>query len=162
MLAIPAGLLSNGLSPVNIFGLFWMALAAALAVVLYMRSQRPSWITVGAGARIGLVTGLLGGWTAAGATGASLFAMRFFFHQGKTIDDTWLSMVNQIMAQESAAAGADAQTVLLLRTWMLRPEGRASFMLAGMVFLVAMLIVFAVAGGAIGSRLLAGSRRPEA
>jgi len=105
---------------------------------------------------------LLGGWTAAGATGASLFAMRFFFHQGKTIDDTWLSMVNQIMAQESAAAGADAQTVLLLRTWMLRPEGRASFMLAGMVFLVAMLIVFAVAGGAIGSRLLAGSRRPEA
>jgi len=161
MLAIPAGLLSNGLSPVNIFGLFWMALAAALAVVLYMRSQRPSWITVGAGARIGLVTGLLGGWTAAGATGASLFAMRFFFHQGKTIDDTWLSMVNQIMAQESAAAGADAQTVLLLRTWMLRPEGRASFMLVGMVFLVAMLIVFAVAGGAIGSRLLAGSRRPE-
>ena len=161
MLAIPAGLLSNGLSPLNIFGLFWMAAAAAWAVVLYVRSQRPAWITVGAGARIGLVTGLLGGWTAAGATGASLFAMRFFFHQGKTIDDFWLNMVNQVMIQESAAAGADAQTVLLFRTWMLSPEGRAAWMLAAMVLLVAALILFAVAGGAIGSRLLAGSRRPE-
>jgi len=161
MLAIPAGLLSNGLSPSNIFGLFCMAAAAAWAVVLYMRSQRPAWITVGAGARIGLVTGLLGGWTAAGATAASLFAMRFFFHQGKTIDDTWLTMVNQIMAQESAAAGVDAQSIQVVRTWMLSPEGRAGSMLGGMVFLVAALILFAVAGGAICSRLLAGSRRPE-
>ena len=38
------------------------------AVVLYMRSQRPAWITIGAGARIGLVTGLSPhGWPSASA-----------------------------------------------------------------------------------------------
>src|ERR1700760_583532 len=45
ILAVPAGLLSSGLSPVGFFGLFWMAGAAAWAVVLYMRGQHPAWIT---------------------------------------------------------------------------------------------------------------------
>src|ERR1700759_383658 len=49
IVALPAGLLSSGLSPVGFFGLFWMTAAAAWAVVLYVRSQRPAWITTGAG-----------------------------------------------------------------------------------------------------------------
>ena len=61
LLAIPAGLLSCGISPVSILGLFWMSAAAAWAVTIYVRGQRPAWITMGAGARIGLVTGLLAG-----------------------------------------------------------------------------------------------------
>ena len=69
MLAVPAGLLCSMLSPVSIFGLLLMAAAAAWAVVLYVRSQRPAWITIGAGARIGLVTGVLGGWTGCRITG---------------------------------------------------------------------------------------------
>src|SRR5580704_14181749 len=64
MLAVPAGLLSSGVSPTSTLGLFWMSAAAAWAVALYLRGQRPAWITAGAGARIGLVIGLLGGWMA--------------------------------------------------------------------------------------------------
>ena len=86
MLAVPAGLLSSGLSPLGYLGLFWMAAAAAWAVVLYVRSQRPAWITIGAGARIGLVTGLLGGWLAFSASGGALFVERFVFHQSSQID----------------------------------------------------------------------------
>src|SRR5271166_6420542 len=53
MLAVPAGILSSEASPFGLLGMFWMASAAALAVVLYLRRQRPGWITMGAGARIG-------------------------------------------------------------------------------------------------------------
>src|SRR5579864_1994948 len=58
LVAVPAGLLSSGLSPVGTLGLFWMSAAAAWAVMIYVRGQRPAWITMGAGARIGFVTGL--------------------------------------------------------------------------------------------------------
>src|SRR5450755_793290 len=49
LLAVPAGLLSCGISPVGMLGLFWMSAAAAWAVTLYVRGQRPAWITTGAG-----------------------------------------------------------------------------------------------------------------
>ena len=161
MLAVPAGLLCSLFSPVNIFGLLWMSVAASWAVVLYMRSQRPAWITIGAGARIGLVTGVLGGWTAAATTGITLFAMRFWFHQGSFYDDLWQNLVNQQMSQQWASMGVDAQTIALMKAWLLPPEGRAGWLLAALVLLTMALLLFAVAGGALGARLLARSRRPE-
>jgi hypothetical protein len=139
-----------------------MAVAAAWAVVLYMRRQSPAWITVGAGARIGLVTGVLGGWTAAATTGITLFAMRFFFHQSKFFDDFWQNLVSQQITQQWTSAGVDAATIALAKTWLLSPEGRAGSMLGAILFLVAALLLFAVAGGALGARLLARTRRPEA
>ena len=161
MLAVPAGLLCSMLSPVGIFGLIWMAVAAAWAVVLYVRGQRPAWITVGAGARIGLVTGVLGAWTAAATTGITLFTMRFFFHQSKVFDDFWQNLVSQQMAQQWASTGVDAPTILFAKTWLLSPEGRAGSMLGAILFLVAALLLFAVAGGALGARIMARARRPE-
>src|SRR5580698_92256 len=107
MLAIPAGLLCSAFSPVGILGLLWMAAAAAWAVLLYVRSQQAPWITLGAGARIGLVTGILGGWTAAATTGLTLVVMRFLLHQDKDIDGFWLSLNDQL--QKQLSAGADAQ-----------------------------------------------------
>jgi hypothetical protein len=161
MLAVPAGLLCNMLSPISIFGLPLMAATGAWAVMLYVRSQRPAWITIGAGARIGLVTGLLGGWTAAASTGAILFAMRFWFHQGGFYDGIWQNLVNQQMSQQWTSMGVDAQTVAQMKTWLLPPEGRAGWLLAAITLLAMALLLFAVAGGALGARLLARSRRPE-
>jgi hypothetical protein len=160
-LAVPAGLLCSLLSPISIFGLLLMAMAAAWAVVLYVRSQRPAWVTVGAGARIGLVTGLMGSWMAAATSGASLFAMRFFLHQAAFFDSFWDEFVNQQMVQQWISMGVDAPTIALTRAWLLTPEGRAGSMLSAVLFLVVGLLFFAVGGGAIGARLLARSRRPE-
>jgi hypothetical protein len=124
-----------------------------------MRSQRSGWITIGAGARIGLVTGLLGAWTAAAATGISLFVMRFILHQGKQFDDLWQDSVQQrvtpLIAQQWASMGID------IRAWLLSPEGRAGMMLSFILFFLAVLILFAVGGGALGARLVARTRRPE-
>ncbi len=160
MLGIPAGLLCSMLSPLSIFGLPLMAAAGAWVVVLYVRSQRPAWITMGAGARIGLVTGVLGGWTAAASTAVTLFAMRFWFHQGSFYDDLWQNLVNQQMSQQWQSMGVDAQSIVLMKAWLLPPEGRAGWLLAAIVLLGMALLLFAVAGGALGARLLARTRRP--
>jgi hypothetical protein len=160
-LAVPAGLLCSMLSPVSIFGLFLMAMAAAWTVVLYVRSQRPAWITVGAGARIGLVTGLMGSWIAAATTGVTLFVMRFLLHQGRFFDDFWNDFVNQQLVQQWTSMGVDTSTIAMTRAWLMAPEGRAGAMLSAVLFLSVGLLFFAVGGGALGARLLARSRRPE-
>jgi hypothetical protein len=161
LLAVPTGVLCSLLSPLGIFGWFLMAVAAAWAVALYLRGQRSAWITLGAGARIGLVTGLLGGWTAAATTGVTLFAMRFFFHQGSFFDVFWQNFVNQQLSQQYASMGIDAQTIGNYQKWLLSPEGRAGSILSAIIFLVVSLLIFAVAGGALGARLMARTRRPE-
>jgi hypothetical protein len=162
LLAIPAGLLSCGFSPVSILGLFWVAAAATWAVSIYVRKQKTAWITLGAGARIGLVTGLIAGWLAFGTTGAAFYCTRYVLHEGKTFDDVWTAAVTQNMNMQMQTMSADAQAVGILRNLFLSPEGRAGSVLAGMLMLEIALLVFAAAGGALGARMMARSRRPQA
>ena len=159
--SIPAGLLSCGLSPVGLLGLFWVAMAAAWAVSLYVRRQHAPWITMGAGARIGLVTGLMSAWMAFLATGAALFAMRYFLHQGQAFDNVWQGMVDQSVNQQMQAMAADAQTLIAFKALLLSPEGRGAILLCGIIFLAFALLAFGAAGGALGARMMARSRRPE-
>jgi hypothetical protein len=158
-IAIPAGMLCSVLSPASIVGLLLMGATAAWAVALYVRGQRPAWVTVGAGARIGFVTGIVGGWTAAASTGLSLYALRYWMHQGSMFDNFWSNLVNQQMVQEWNAVGADAQTVNTLKNMMLSPEGRAGWVLFAIAFLMVTLILFAIAGGALSARFLTRPRR---
>lgn len=161
MLAIPAGILSSMFSPVGIFGLFLMGATSAWVITLYMRRERPAWITLGAGARIGLVTGLVGSWTASATTGLTLYARRFWLHQGNLFDDFWQNVVNQQISQEWSSMGMDPQTAAQARAWLLSPQGRACWVLCAMGLLMAILLLVAVAGGALGARMHTRSRRPE-
>jgi hypothetical protein len=156
-LAIPAGLL---LYPLGVFGLVFMVGAGAWVVALYMRSQRPAWITVGAGCRIGLVTGVLGAWSAAAMIGVSLYAQRFWFHQGGVLDEQWRASLSRA-SQVWASAGFDAQTIAMLDAKLLSPEGEAGSILGSVVVLMAALLVMGIAGGALGARFLARPRSPE-
>ncbi len=160
MLAIPAGALCSMFSPAGILGVPLMAAAGAWAVALYMRSRRPAWITIGAGARIGLVTGILGGWTAAFATAISLYAMRFWLHHSQAFDDAWLTQINQ-STQLMASWGLDAQQIAMNRAIMLSPEGRAGMILFSTVVLAIILLAVSVAGGALGARFLGRPRSME-
>jgi hypothetical protein len=165
MLAIPAGLLSCGVSPVAVLGLFWMSAAAAWAVTIYVRGQRPAWITMGAGARIGLVTGLIAAGLAIATNGGVIFVERFALHQGGAIDTDWKARVdasNQLTQQLAAQMGVLDQTQLQAqRNLMLSPEGHAGIEAFGIASNAMFLLLFAAAGGAMGARLLARSRRPE-
>lgn len=169
LLALPAGLLSSGLSPVGVFGLFWMAAAAAWAVVLYVRGQGPAWITARAGARIGLVTGLLAAWLAFSISGGALFVQRFALHQSSQIDSEWKGRVDtsQQLTQQWAselepADAAQAQSLRAqVQAWMLSPWGHAGIEVFGLAFNAVFLLFFAAGGGALGARMLARSRRPN-
>jgi hypothetical protein len=170
MLAVPAGLLSSLLSPLNILGLFWMSAASSWAVVLYVRRQRPAWITIGAGARIGLVTGLLSCWLAFAVGGGSLFVQRYVQHQSGQLDSlyktSFLEPLQAKMQQSIAGMGqADAAQMQAswspVFTWMQTTTGQAGVLASSLAAYSAFLLFFAIAGGALGARLLAPARTPE-
>jgi hypothetical protein len=142
-----------------------MAMAAAWTVALYARSQRPAWITTGAGARIGLVTGLLAGWLAFGVSGGALFVRRYVLHQASQMDADWKARIegSQQMTQSmfSQMGLSDAAQMQAQKAWMLSPEGHAGFEIFGILFSAAFLLLCATVGGALGARLLAGTRKPE-
>ena len=160
-LGVPAGVMCSFLSPVGILGFVLMGLAGAWVVSLYMRNQQPAWITLGAGARIGLVTGIVGSWTAAATTGITLFVLRFWLHQGRIFDDFWSNFVNRQLTQQWDTMGVDAQTVATLKGMLLSPEGRSGWVLSALCFLTLGLLIFAVAGGALSARIQIRRRRPH-
>jgi hypothetical protein len=169
-LAIPAGVLCSEASPLRGAGLIWMTSAAMLVVMLYLRSQRPAWITIGAGARIGLVTGMLAAWMAFCVSGGALFVQRVFFHQSNQIDSAYNTLFVdrfQQMAQQSLAgmAPADAaqsqSTFNKMQVVILSPEGHAGMWAASLAVVSIFLLIFAAAGGALGARMLGRSRQPE-
>ena len=169
LMGIPAGVLSSEASPLGALGLFWMATAAGLAVMLYMRGQRPAWITLGAGARIGLVTGLLGGWLCFGVSGGALLVERNFLHQAGQIDGSYKTFVDLLRQQThdkmSAMGPADAaefqRQMAPFKAVISSPEGPAGFWAFAYASYSAFLLCFAVAGGALGARLQVRSRKPE-
>jgi hypothetical protein len=170
MLAVPAGLLSSSSSPVSFFGIFWMAIAASWAVTLYVRgNDGTAWITAGAGARIGLVTGLVAAWLAFAASGGALFVQRYALHNSAQVDRDWTSRVDasqQMTAQwQAGLSGTDANEAKTLRTqieaWMKSPWGHAGIESFGFALNALMLVLFAAAGGALGARMTARMRRQQ-
>ena len=169
LLAVPAGLLSSGVSPISGLGMFWMAAAAAWAVVLYLRSQRPAWITIGAGARLGLVTGLFAGWLAFTVSGGWLFAERTVLHKANEIEsvyqvvvDTFEQRKNDTITGMTAPDAAQVKSSLTsIEAFLGSPEGHAGIWAFSLLCNSMFLVLFAVAGGALGARLVARNRRPE-
>jgi hypothetical protein len=161
MLGVPAGVVCAFLWPVGILGMILMGFAGAWVVSIYMKRQQPAWITLGAGARIGMVTGLIGTWASGATSGIALFAMRYWAHQGSVFDNFWTHLVNVQLSQQWNSMGADAQTVAMLKSMLLSPEGRGMWALCTVAFLMASSLVFAIAGGALSARLQARRRRPH-
>jgi hypothetical protein len=170
LLAVPAGLLSCGLSPVSFFGVFWMTAAAAWAVMLYLRGQRPGWVTTGAGARIGFVTGIIAAWLAFTVAGGTLFVERYFLHDAGQTDSLYASyivgpfqqaMQQQITQMQPAEAARTQTTMAHVEAWLLSPWGRAGFWTLAFSINSVFLLFFAAGGGALGAWLSARMRRPE-
>ena len=162
LLAIPASLLCCGLSPLGELGVMWMATAAAWAVFLYTRRQQAPWITLGAGARIGLVTGIIAGWLAFAINGCTLFVQRFFLHEAAQMDSEYAGLfinafqqrTQQSLAQMGQADAAQAQPIFAgMQAYLLSPAGRAGMWAGSLIVSSLFLLLFAVCGGAIGARM---------
>jgi hypothetical protein len=60
------------------------------------------------------------------------------------------------------ADAAQAQAIFSsMSTWMMSPEGHAGIWAGSIAVSSLFLLLFAVAGGALGARLMARTRRPE-
>lgn len=170
LLAVPAGLLSSGISPVGGgMGLIWMTAASVWVVALYLRQQQMPWITLGAGARIGLVTGVLAGWFSFGASGCSLYIHRYFLHQTGDVDaflkaysDAFTQSTQQTLAGMAVADQAKVQPVYnALNSWIVSPWGHAGILSSVYVFYSLVMVFCAVLGGVLGARLMGRRRQPE-
>ncbi|WP_263355987.1 hypothetical protein [Acidicapsa ligni] len=170
ILAIPAGLLCSALTPIgSSLALIWMMGAAVWAVRLYLKGARISWLSMGNGARIGLVTGLFASWLTLSVNGAKVWADRFVMHQGSQMDSEWLGVVekslslDQQMATQMGMTAAQAeQIVQVSRAWMTSAEGRAGLALATFLIGSVFLILFSTIGGVVGARFMGQSSRRSA
>lgn len=171
LLGIPAGVLCSGLSTIGqSLSILWMLAAAAWAVVLYGRRARPGWITMAMGARIGFVTGIVAAWLTLFVNGIALWLQRFPLHQGAQMDAEWSSLVARLMdqvtqmnhqmaAQPGFSSDDAAQMVHFWSTLLRSAQGRAGFMLFAYLFAAFLLLLFAILGGVLGTRLLPAERR---
>jgi hypothetical protein len=162
LLAIPASLLCT-----SIIGLVFMAAASAWAVNLYARRTHSFAISTGAGARIGLVTGLFASWFSVGLQGMVLWLTRFLFHQGSVIDSMWAAAVfnfdqkQQETVHAGAATPATIEAARQMRDLMISSDGKAGMTLISLCLVIALLIFLGTVGGALGARFLAQPRRPQ-
>ena len=166
ILAVPAAILSSGLSSI---GLLCMAAAAAWAVNLYSKQSRTRWLTMGTGARIGLLTSILACWLTLGLDGMALWVKRFLLHQGAQIDSGFTTMVTtsfsenqQKVAQMGMSSPQYTQWMDTVRGWMLSADGRAASALFDLVLMAVFLVLFGTVGGAVGARFLKPAHRPSA
>lgn len=171
LFGIPAGLLCSSLSTIGqSLSILWMLSAAAWSVVLYARRARPGWITLGMGARIGFVTGLVASWLTLFVNGIALWFQRFPLRQGAQMDAEWTSLVARLMdqvaeinrqmaSQPGFSASDAAQITQFWTSFLASPQGRAGFMLFAFLFAAVLLLLFAILGGLLGTRLLPAERR---
>jgi len=162
LLAIPASLLSSIFSGIS---LFCVAAASVWAVNLYARRIRASSISTGAGARIGLVTGMLANWMILGLSGAHVWSSRFVFHRNAQMDADWTSFVDQSMqinqnfySQIGVNSAQLMQELQVQRLSMLSADGRAGFPLFFFFVSALFLVVFSLIAGAISARFLTSSK----
>ncbi len=161
VLAIPASLLCT-----SMIGLVFIVAASAWAVHLYTRRIHSGGISTGAGARIGLVTGLLASWLFVGFQGVLLWLARFPFHQGSVIDSMWAAAVlnldqkQQETVQAGTATPASIETAHQMRAFIVSSDGKAAMAMISLCLVVAVMIFLAAIGGALGARLSAQQRRP--
>lgn len=165
LLAVPAGLAGALL---GIPGLLVMAFAGAWAVSLYVRSQQPPWITMGAGARIGLAFGLIAAWLAFAASGGALFFNRYALHKGTQMDAEWKrfvdldAQVTQKFAESLGMSGTEAeQQQVQNKSRMLSPEGHAGMVTGDLALSSLLFVLFAMTGGAVSARLQSRRQRPR-
>lgn len=167
LLAIPAGLmcLAPGGSLLNVF---WMTGAAIWAVSLYSKRTHAAWLSSAAGARIGLVTGLMGSWMAICVHAVGLWMVRFQFHQGGQIDslwntqiEDWLQLEQRLLAQSGQSSADVTSYIHMLRGFISMPEVRAGAIMGGYALIAVFLVLMAMAGGALGAKFLTQPRRPR-
>jgi hypothetical protein len=136
------------LTPLQAFGL-GMVIPGALSVVLYRRRKLMADITPGMGARLGIVTGMVG----FGVLAVPLALGAAILHLGDQMRALIILGVEQAAARSSDPQAQ--QAVELVKT----PQGSALFLSLALILTFLAFVIFSALGGALGAALL--RRRPR-
>ena len=155
---IAAGLflLSTVFGPLLLFALLWVLASPVVVLGLFQARSPLSRITMGFGARVGLVTGL------AMATVGSLFittvmlVLRYATHSMAAFDAQTTDRIAQLRLQ--AAAQQPGAPLPPLFAMLDVPEFRAGLMMAGLGFSICILLGLTTAGGAFAGALRSQKR----
>lgn len=135
----------------------WTVSGAVIVLGLYQRRHPDTALDAGAGARVGLVYGLLAVSTLAVLTAASGLIARYGLHHMGSID-TWLTTtMHQAMEQQIQQIPANQpdapMTADQMRALFYSPEVRAGLSLSMLTVSAVFLIGFSTLGGAVGGLL---------
>ncbi len=144
-----AGLIAAVLmmTPLAGFGL-GMLIGGSLSVVFYRRRIPVARVTPGMGARLGMVSGILGG----GIFAALLSLGTVLFHAWNSVHAKLLEVIEQ-----AAARNSDPQAQQALEFFK-SPDGIALLLTTALIGTLMAFVIFSGLGGALGAALL---RRKE-
>ncbi|MGC1783419.1 MAG: hypothetical protein WA708_12925 [Acidobacteriaceae bacterium] len=155
--ALVAGIFSTLLAAGSVL---WVAVAAVLAIGTYRRRQPHATLLPRAGARIGALMGVMAAAVALAGNAIFLVIQRYGMHQGNLIDVQLTTIVKQA-AQRATAMDPQAPVTTFTNFW-LSAEGRIGLILLTMGFLAVLILLFAVAGGALGAHIYRSPRNRKA
>lgn len=146
-----AGLIAAVLmmTPLAVFGL-GMVIGGSLAVVFYRRRIPMASITPGMGARLGMVSGILGG---------AIFAALLSF--GTVAFHAWDSIRGKLLevVEQTAARNPDPQAQQAMQFFK-SPDGIVLLLATALIGTLLAFVVFSALGGAVGAALLRRKDHP--
>jgi hypothetical protein len=146
-----AGLIAAVLmmSPLAYFGL-GMLIGGSLSVVFYRRRMPVAHVTPGMGARLGMVSGLLGG-----AIFAALLSI------GTMLFSRWDSIREKLIevVEQTAARNPDPQTRQAME-FLKSPQGIVLLLSMALIGTLVAFVIFSGLGGALGAALLRRKEHP--
>ena len=155
--ALGVGILSTLLAAASVL---WVVIGAIVVIRIYHRHHPHAPLGRQAGARIGVLVGLLAAAVALAGNAVFLIIQRYGMNQGKLIDTQLTSIVKQAAAR---AASMDPQApVAAFTSFWLSAEGRIGLILLTMGFLSALIVLFAIAGGVLGAQIYRSPRSRKA
>lgn len=137
------------MTPLAYFG-FGMLIGGSLSVVFYRRRVPVANVTPGMGARLGMVSGILGG----GIFAALLSVGTTLFHAWDSVRAKLIEVV-----QQTAARNPDPQTQQALEFFK-SPDGIVLLLTTALIGALIAFVIFSGLGGALGAAFLRRKEHP--
>lgn len=137
------------MTPLAYFG-FGMLIGGSLSVVFYRRRVPVANVTPGMGARLGMVSGILGG----GIFAALLSVGTTLFHAWDNVRAKLIEVVEQ-----TAARNPDPQTQQALEFFK-SPDGIVLLLTTALIGALIAFVIFSGLGGALGAAFLRRKEHP--
>lgn len=137
------------MTPLAYFG-FGMLIGGSLSVVFYRRRVPVANVTPGMGARLGMVSGILGG----GIFAALLSVGTTLFHAWDSVRAKLIEVV-----QQTAARNPDPQTQQALEFFK-SPDGIVLLLTTALIGALMAFVIFSGLGGALGAAFLRRKEHP--